>query len=68
MAATGWTLAKRPHYTPPDRLGEAALVQLAQPVNRFPDYVRELVRSLKHTVPWMRSIDSPTTCGSWSAA
>ncbi|MCA9632311.1 MAG: transposase [Myxococcales bacterium] len=53
MAATGWTLAKRPHYTPPDRLGEAALVQLAQPVNRFPDYVRELVRSLKHTVPWM---------------
>ncbi|MEZ4234253.1 MAG: DDE-type integrase/transposase/recombinase [Polyangiaceae bacterium] len=80
--------AKRPHYSPMDRLrilllqaeagwtlaetagrflisaqtvanwkkrldehGEAALVQTPEPVNRFPDYVRELVRGLSRAIP-----------------
>ncbi|MCA9645253.1 MAG: DDE-type integrase/transposase/recombinase, partial [Myxococcales bacterium] len=38
----------------PDEQGEAALVRLATPVNRFPDYVRELVvRGLKRSFPSM---------------
>ncbi|MCA9645404.1 MAG: transposase [Myxococcales bacterium] len=65
MAATGWTLAetaRRFLVSAPtianwkkrlDEQGEAALVRLAAPVNRFPDYVREVVRGLKRSFPSM---------------
>src|SRR5690606_36521954 len=36
-----------------DEHGEAALVQLVRPVNRFPDQVRQLVGDLKRTFPTM---------------
>ena len=36
-----------------DEEGESALVQLSEPVNRFPDFVRYLVRQLKALCPTM---------------
>jgi transposase-like protein len=36
-----------------DDQGEKALVQVARPVNRFPDFVTELVQQLKTTLPAM---------------
>ncbi|MCA9644247.1 MAG: DDE-type integrase/transposase/recombinase, partial [Myxococcales bacterium] len=48
---TAHTLASWRHKL--DDLGEAALVRLAQPVNRFPDQVRQLVRDLKQLYPSM---------------
>ena len=65
MAATGWTLAEAARRflvsaqtianwkKRLDEQGEIALVRLAQPVNRFPEYVRQVVRSLKRSFPWM---------------
>jgi transposase InsO family protein len=39
-----------------DEEGEHALVQLTEPVNRFPDYVRYLVRQLKALCPAMGKV------------
>ena len=39
-----------------DEDGERALVQLAEPVNRFPDFVRYLVRQLKALCPTMGKV------------
>lgn len=39
-----------------DEGGEHALVQLTEPVNRFPDYVRYLVRQLKALCPAMGKV------------
>ena len=48
---TAHTIASWKHKL--DDLGEAALVRLAPPVNRFPDQVRQLVRDLKQLYPSM---------------
>ncbi len=65
QAATGWSIAATAHRflvtthtlgtwkQKLDDAGEAALVRLAQPVNRFPDQVRQLVRDLKRLYPSM---------------
>ena len=39
-----------------DEEGERALVQLSEPVNRFPDHVRELVRWLKLVCPTLGKV------------
>jgi transposase-like protein len=39
-----------------DEEGESALVQLTEPVNRFPDFVRYLVRQLKTLCPSMGKV------------
>jgi transposase InsO family protein len=39
-----------------DEEGESALVQLSEPVNRFPDFVRYLVRQLKALCPTMGKV------------
>ena len=39
-----------------DEEGERALVQLGEPVNRFPDYVRCLIRQLKALCPTMGKV------------
>ena len=39
-----------------DEEGDSALIQLAEPVNRFPDYVRYLVRQLKALCPTMGKV------------
>ena len=39
-----------------DEEGERVLVQLTEPVNRFPDYVRYLVRQLKALCPAMGKV------------
>jgi transposase InsO family protein len=39
-----------------DEEGESGLVQLAEPVNRFPDFVRYLVRQLKALCPTMGKV------------
>ena len=39
-----------------DEEGECALVQLSEPVNRFPDFVRYLVRQLKALCPTMGKV------------
>ncbi|MCA9626422.1 MAG: transposase [Myxococcales bacterium] len=65
MAATGWTFAETARRFMVsaqtianwkkrlEEQGEAALVRLAVPVNRFPNYVREVVRGLKQSFPSM---------------
>jgi len=65
QAAAGWTLAETARrflvsaqtvanwHKRRDEQGEASLIQLIQPVNRFPDQVRELVRTLKQSFPSM---------------
>ncbi len=39
-----------------DELGERALIQLEEPANRFPDFVRQLVKQLKTLVPTMGKV------------
>lgn len=39
-----------------DEVGERALVQLKEPVNRFPDHVRDLVRWLKSVCPTLGKV------------
>lgn len=39
-----------------DEQGDAALIQLAEPVNRFPDFVRHLVQQLKALCPTMGKV------------
>jgi transposase-like protein len=39
-----------------DEEGERALVQISEPVNRFPDFVRYLVRQLKALLPTMGKV------------
>jgi transposase InsO family protein len=39
-----------------DEEGDSALIQLAEPVNRFPDFVRYLVRQLKALCPTMGKV------------
>ena len=39
-----------------DEEGESALMQLSEPVNRFPDFVRYLVRQLKALCPTMGKV------------
>jgi hypothetical protein len=39
-----------------DEEGDSALIQLPEPVNRFPDYVRYLVRQLKALCPAMGKV------------
>jgi hypothetical protein len=36
--------------------GERALIQIAEPVNRFPDFVRHLVKQLKALLPTMGKV------------
>jgi hypothetical protein len=38
-----------------DEQGERALIQTVEPVNRYPDFVRDLVRQLKRLFPEMGS-------------
>jgi transcriptional regulator with XRE-family HTH domain len=64
-AARGWTLEKTAqvflldHQTlliwmrRLDEHGERDLIQTAQPVNRYPDFIRNLVRQLKFLIPAM---------------
>jgi len=51
---TGMTIAN--WQTRIDEQGPDALVQVAEPVNRFPDLVAELVKRLKATVPTMGKV------------
>jgi len=67
-AARGWSMAQTARaflLTPPtiaewthriDEAGPQALVQLRRPVNRFPDFVRLLVRRLKALCPRMGKV------------
>jgi len=67
-AARGWSMAQTARaflLTPPtiaewthriDEAGPQALVQLRRPVNRFPDFVRLLVRRLKVLCPRMGKV------------
>jgi transposase InsO family protein len=45
-----------------DEPGERPLVQTVEPVNRYPDYVRNLVRQLKTLFPTMDSVRMACTC------
>jgi len=66
-AARGWTLEKTARVFLVDMLtlqiwmrrldeqGERALIQTVEPVNRYPDFVRNLVRQLKALFPTMGS-------------
>jgi transposase InsO family protein len=66
-AARGWTLEKTAKVfllslhtvqlwmARLDEHGERDLVQTPTPVNRYPDFVRHLVRQLKRFFPWMGS-------------
>ncbi len=67
-AARGWTLEKTARVflvdeqtlfgwmSRLDEPGERPLVQTAEPVNRYPDFVRSLVRQLKTLFPAMGSV------------
>ena len=66
-AARGWTVEKTAHVflldlqtlmiwmRRIDEQGERSLIQTVEPVNRYPDFVRNLVRQLKRLFPAMGS-------------
>jgi len=65
-AARGWSQAQTAEMVTPatvaswmrrlDEEGPAALVQMREPVNRFPDFVGHMVRSLKILCPTMGKV------------